>query len=164
MITRLLRAPAPPGVAVVLQCKAHAGLAQRPGGPALEILPDHINQKDHLAVLARADAVILPYDARSYSSRTSGLLVEAIHCGTMPFVSAPTWLSNELEQLGLPELIVDWSRADVWSYIDRCVRNESLRHRFTEARRRYQRYHSVETYAAVLKLTVREVESAPYAS
>lgn len=150
VVRRLLHTPNSTHLQVVLCCKAHPDVYAVPGGPLLKTLPEQITHADHLALLAEADAVLLPYDAQSYASRTSGLLVEAIVCGTMPFVSGPSWLSNEMEQLGLPELVVDWARADIWTYIEWCLKDNAVQQRFALARRKYQNFHCLEAYAKIL--------------
>lgn len=156
VISRLLKAPVPRHLKVIVACKHHPSLKPVQGGPLLESLPNQINHQNHLKLIEKSDAVLLPYDNSSYASRTSGLLVEAILSGTPPFVSGPNWLSSQVNQLGIPELVVDWERNDIWEYIEKCLKNDSIRTRFEEARCLYSRFHCPENFARVLEIGTRD--------
>lgn len=151
IITGLLKSPLPAGMVVEFRCKKHPQLLAASNGIYVNHLPESIDDQMHWKFLSEADAILLPYDPESYASRTSGLLVEAILCGTVPFVRGPSWLSNELKRLDLTELIVEWERGDIWDYIRKCLQNEALRERFEKARRKYRDFHCLETFATILK-------------
>jgi glycosyltransferase involved in cell wall biosynthesis len=52
---------------------------------------------DYYRLLASADVVLCPYDAKVYRNRTSGVFAEAVAAGKPTIVPADTWLSSAQE-------------------------------------------------------------------
>jgi hypothetical protein len=94
--------------------------------------------------------ILLPYDL-SYAERTSGIFVEAITAGKLALTTAGTWMAGELLAHGLPELIVDWSRPDIWQVVVRLLQDEALLSRLAAMQSTYQRYHSLAGFVAGLQ-------------
>jgi glycosyltransferase involved in cell wall biosynthesis len=68
--------------------------------PNITLLDAPIDQETYVDHLRRAALVLLPYDARAYIARTSGILAEAICSGTPVVVPAGTWLSTQMQRYG----------------------------------------------------------------
>jgi glycosyltransferase involved in cell wall biosynthesis len=56
-----------------------------------------IPSDDYYRLLACADVVLCPYDAKVYRNRTSGVFAEAVAAGKPTIVPADTWLSSAQE-------------------------------------------------------------------
>jgi glycosyltransferase involved in cell wall biosynthesis len=52
---------------------------------------------DYYRLLASADVVLCPYDARAYRARSSGVFAEAVAAGKPTIVPAGTWMATEQE-------------------------------------------------------------------
>jgi glycosyltransferase involved in cell wall biosynthesis len=52
---------------------------------------------DYYRLLASADVVLCPYDARAYQARSSGVFAEAVAAGKPTIVPANTWMASEQE-------------------------------------------------------------------
>lgn len=50
---------------------------------------------DYYKLLASADVVLCPYDAKAYRSRSSGVFAEAVAAGKPTVVPADTWMASE---------------------------------------------------------------------
>ena len=51
--------------------------------------------EDYYRLLASADVVLCPYDAKAYRSRSSGVFAEAVAAGKPTVVPAETWMASE---------------------------------------------------------------------
>ncbi len=104
-------------------------------GEDVVLLTKELAPPDYLALLAGADLLLLPYDARAYGPRSSGILAAARAMGIPAIVPAGTWMADaagpsrdvvfadpaallatvERTLAALPELTVAW-RADAASW------------------------------------------------
>jgi len=153
VVKRLLRERPPAGVEVVLRCRAHSDFVQHERGIQWQELPPALTREGHVDSLSNADVVLLPYDSLSYRTRTSGLLVEAILCGSVPLVSDNTWLADQVYRLGLGELVMNWTNAGVWARVWGLVNDPALRSKLDRARQSYRETHSIAAFAAVIERT-----------
>jgi glycosyltransferase involved in cell wall biosynthesis len=60
----------------------------------IELLESALSEEDYRTLLESADIVLMPYRAKDYQNRSSGILAEAIAAGKPVIVTDETWLSN----------------------------------------------------------------------
>ena len=68
--------------------------------PGCELLFNKLDSRDYHDLLSQADIVLLPYWRRIYSSRTSGVFMEALSAGKPVIVTDDTWMSDQLRHHG----------------------------------------------------------------
>jgi hypothetical protein len=110
-------------------------------------LPAYLTRKEYLKQLNDVDILLLPYDSEIYRERTSGVFVEAICAGKIPFVTQGTWMATELISYNLSELIIDWTKNNVFESMFTIADNTITRRKIMTMRDRYLKFHSVEAYA-----------------
>jgi glycosyltransferase involved in cell wall biosynthesis len=78
-----------------------AALAELETYPAEQVERAHregfVPTDDYYYLLAKADVVLCPYDARAYRARSSGVFAEAVAAGKPTVVPADTWMASALE-------------------------------------------------------------------
>jgi hypothetical protein len=114
-------------------------------------LPAYLTRKEYLQQLSEIDVLLLPYDSKIYKERTSGVFVEGICAGKVPFVTQDTWMATELIKYDLSELIVDWSEDNVIESICKLARNNNIENKIVQMRDQYLHYHSVISYAECMQ-------------
>jgi len=114
-------------------------------------IPRVLQREEYEKWMNAAEIVLLPYDPVVYQFGTSGILVEAVIAGKMPFVRDGSWLAYELKRFGLDELIIDWTREDLLEHILAVHCNATVQKKLAEMRTSYASFHSLETYAAMLQ-------------
>jgi hypothetical protein len=110
-------------------------------------LPAYLTREEYLQQLGEIDILLLPYNSKIYKERTSGIFVEGICAGKIPFVTQDTWMATELIKYDLRALIVDWSEDNVIESICKLTRNNNIQDRIVQMRDRYLQFHSVVSYA-----------------
>lgn len=73
---------------------------ERLQGERVRIIAKPLEEPDYFALLESCDVVLLPYDAVTYRSRTSGPFVEALSNGRPVVVPQGTWMSEQLGNSG----------------------------------------------------------------
>lgn len=68
---------------------------KRHAGPGVEILAGPLGPERYREEIARADALLLPYDAVRYRHRCSGVLLEAMAAGKVAIVTAGGWMARQ---------------------------------------------------------------------
>jgi hypothetical protein len=136
---------------LVILAAEDSNLKATPSGLRIQLLPNHLSDADYLHWLCASDLILLPYDKYTYQERTSGIFLETILAGKIPVVSQGTWMAWQLCQHQLPELVVDWYRADLIAHLCFCARNDDLAEKLKKMQRNFQRIHTVDGYAAALK-------------
>ncbi|MEL4894241.1 glycosyltransferase [Crocosphaera sp. Alani8] len=63
----------------------------------VKLIKKAMSADDYYQLLAEADALILPYDTRSYRFRTSGVLTEALAAGKPVIVPQNSWLGKQVD-------------------------------------------------------------------
>ncbi len=71
-----------------------------PGAANIEILGRPLSSEAYAALLAEADAVVLPYLREAYYARISGVAVEAMLMGIPLIYSQDTWVSSMVSEYG----------------------------------------------------------------
>lgn len=66
----------------------------------VRMLDEALAPADYYALLADASLVLLPYDARLYRTRSSGVLAEALAAGKPVVVPAGTWMAAQIDAIG----------------------------------------------------------------
>jgi glycosyltransferase involved in cell wall biosynthesis len=99
-----------------------------------------VSPEEYYGLLASSHLVLLPYRARNYRARSSGVLAEAIAAGKPTIVTAGTWLSGQ-QPLGSGETFTDEaSFAEAVRSV--CDRYPEYKARALLARELWQRRHS----------------------
>jgi len=150
IMTHLVQQASPAAQKVVVVAATSSGLSPTPGGCGIRLLPNELLDEDYWGWMYAADIILLPYDL-TYAERTSGIFVEAIAAGKLALTTAGTWMAGELLAHGLSELIVDWSRPDIWQEVVRLHQDGGLQGRLAAMQSAYQRFHSLTGYAAELE-------------
>ena len=128
-----------------------AYLPERRNNIQITYLPAYLTREEYLQQLSEIDILLLPYDSKIYKERTSGVFVEGICAGKVPFVTQDTWMATELIKYDLSELIVDWSEDNVIESICNLARNNNIENKIVQMRERYLHYHSVISYAECMQ-------------
>lgn len=126
-------------------------LKEVPGGPKIELIPDHVDRAVYLKLLRKSNIVLLPYEAARYAESTSGIFIEAVIAGSIPLVTPATWMAAELQRYGLQQLITDWQPAKVIPTILAVCRDYEIASRLEAMSRQYSLFHSIDSYALKMK-------------
>ena len=62
------------------------------------LITEPLSPESYYRLLADADIVVLPYDAKAYAARSSGVLAEALSAGKVVVATNETWLAEQLDQ------------------------------------------------------------------
>ena len=101
--------------------------------------------------MGMADIILLPYDSKSYSNKTSGVFVESIFLGKLIFVTDNTWMSNELINFSLNELIVrKWRNFDLSDKLSKLNKKNFLIN-FRNMQIYYEKFHNIINFENKLK-------------
>ena len=114
-------------------------------------LPAYLPREKYLQQLSEIDILLLPYNSKIYKERTSGIFVEGICAGKIPFVTRDTWMATELIKHDLIELIIDWNKDNVIESILKLARNNNIQNKIVQMRDQYLQYHSVISYAECMQ-------------
>lgn len=113
----------------------------------IHYLKSVLTREEYTEQMANTDVILLPYDPISYAARTSGIFVETIFAGKIPFVRAGSWLADELLKHNLPELLIKWDSLDA---IARLARDPSVHAKLTAMQNHYRHYHCMESFTQTL--------------
>lgn len=117
----------------------------------LTLLRSSLSQETYDAVLESADLVLLPYDALTYASRTSGPFVEAICAGKPVIVPRNSWMSQQLggSQAGLT--FVSGNADDLIRTLAAALQNlPQLQQAATEFGQAYRDFHNATNFCRSL--------------
>jgi glycosyltransferase involved in cell wall biosynthesis len=88
-----------PDCRIVVQLPAEWHRRPAPGWPANVVLVDAgLERARYFELFAQIDVIALPYDARLFGKRTSGVFAEAVACGCVTVVPAGTWMADMLAE------------------------------------------------------------------
>jgi glycosyltransferase involved in cell wall biosynthesis len=129
-----------------------AALAELEAHPAERVDRPHrdgfVPADEYYRLLATADVVLCPYDARAYRARSSGVFAEAVAAGKPTVVPADTWMASEQEP-GAGETYTD--DRTLHSALRRvCANYPAYRTAAEAARARWLAQHSPENLLARL--------------
>jgi hypothetical protein len=78
-------------------------------------LEGDFSDKEIAEFYRRADVAILPYDASTFSVRTSGAIVDCMLFGVIPIVQEGTWLANICSEFGFGRVLSEMTPDTVMS-------------------------------------------------
>src|SRR5579871_1710319 len=104
-------------------------------------------------LLAASGLVLLPYLARAYHARGSGVASEAAELGKPMAVTGNTWMADRLQELGLGEFIMrDESAPALAEVLDRYLSDPGAwTLRFAEARNRWRDAHPAPSFESAFE-------------
>ncbi len=114
-------------------------------------LPQYLSGEDYWHWMETADIVLLPYVAKDYSHRTSGIFVEAVCAGALPVTTKGTWMAYELEKYDLSNLALFWNEGDL-AHILRMCEDPLVKKKLREMQNGYLAYHSENGFAHSLSV------------
>lgn len=123
----------------------------------VKTLPKIVAQEKYIAQLMESDVLFLPYHETMYKSSTSGIFVEGIIAGKIPFVKKGTWLSYELERFDLKELIVDWENPLFFTYIHPLIFSKEIERKLHIMQHAYAEFHSKKNFGEILAKAIAEL-------
>ncbi len=109
-------------------------------------LPE-LTRAQYVEQMMRSHIILLPYDPVAYFFRTSGILVESVCAGKVPFVLEGSWLANELREHNLEELIIDFTS---FEEISRIAKDSQVLEKLKKMQSYYREYHSSENFKKIL--------------
>ncbi|WP_151447309.1 glycosyltransferase [Lacisediminimonas profundi] len=71
----------------------------------IEVLRGDFSNEEIICFYSRSDAVVLPYDSKVFSVRTSGALVDCLLLGAVPIVFSGTWLASICENFDFGHIV-----------------------------------------------------------
>ena len=89
--------------------------------PQVELIEQHIGDKEYGNLFHRADFLLLPYRRQAYFNRLSGVAVEAACAGLPMIVTENTWLSWAMEEFGAGVTVKDGDFEDLARQIEFCI-------------------------------------------
>ncbi|MCH9609695.1 MAG: hypothetical protein S4CHLAM45_00850 [Chlamydiales bacterium] len=116
-------------------------------------------KKEYQAAIDRCDIFLLPCDPIAYKRGTSGLFVEAVVSGKLPFVKEGSWLAHELRRFDLSELIIDWESHEIFSQLILLIEDKRVREKFKVMQSTYQNYHSEQNFSAIFQKLTNLIDS-----
>lgn len=114
-------------------------------------IPNELNRGEYEFWMNKVDILLFPYDPIVYSHGTSGVFVEAVSCGKVPFVKEGSWLAHELRRYDLEELIIDWDHPRILDLLVNHLNNSNIRRKLKKMQDDYRLYHSVHSFSKILK-------------
>lgn len=116
-------------------------------GERVRIVQQALDEPEYFALLESADVVLLPYDAVTYRSRTSGPFVEALTHGKPVIVPHDTWMAKQLGNSGAG---VRFTSGNIESLGVSLVQAAHQLHEMREAAHRmsqsYRDFHNAENF------------------
>tara|TARA_B110000503_G_scaffold143522_1_gene245523 strand:+ start:4302 stop:5387 length:1086 start_codon:yes stop_codon:yes gene_type:complete len=107
---------------------------------------NNLDKQNYFKTFAKSDFVLLPYEKKEYSLKTSGIFVESIVFGKIPIVTAGTWMSEELSAYNLNDLIViNWNDFELSALIKK-VKNNLFYKKFKNMQNIYYNLHNQRNF------------------
>ncbi|MFN0065311.1 MAG: glycosyltransferase [Chlamydiales bacterium] len=127
------------------------------GEIVLHYLPKVLTRKQYEEQMNLSAVILMPYDPNIYYSRTSGIFIEAISAGKVVVTRKGSWIASELEKHDLSELLLDWSKDDLWEKIYELAHDSHISKKIAAMQRHYREYHSLKGYTKALKAILSEL-------
>ncbi len=118
--------------------------------PHIEILDDVLSIESYYEKFNEINIVLLPYSRNDYRASTSGIFVEAIILGKVPFVTDGTWMSSELRKYDLMELVIDWARPEALDIVLERYNSKDIQGKLKIMQEYYKSYHSVDNFSKII--------------
>jgi len=117
------------------------------GQEGIRVIERSLSAEEYRALLASADAVLLPYDGLTYRSRTSGPFVEAICAGKPVVVTEGTWMARELGESQAGICVRDGEAEDFASAICKlCLSFDQHAAAAQQFGSQYRAYHNPDSF------------------
>lgn len=118
---------------------------------SIATLPGPLTAEAYARELSECDAVLLPYDAERYRQATSGIFIEAVAAGKMPFVTRGTWMADELIRYELGDLTFTWEDDQPFSKFAELFASPALQSNLSRMSEDVRRLHGPLAFASVLR-------------
>ena len=115
--------------------------------PYVKVLEGHIELDDFIANLRSCHAVVLPYLPPDFADRTSGIVVDALYCGTPTVVMRGTFLAEVAQRYGSGIVVDEGRPEEVAEAIIELLHAPPERWDFREAAKLYFRGNSWQRLA-----------------
>ena len=87
------------------------------------ILEGGLEREAFIELIRNSQVVVLPYLPEAFSNRTSGLLIDAIHCGVPVVAFADTWLGNLIDRTNCGVAVKNLSGKAIADAIEEIIQN-----------------------------------------
>ncbi len=126
-------------------------LARRYPPGAITLIDEPLTSDAYHDLLARCDAVVMPYRQHSYAIRSSGVLMESLALGKPIVTTAGTWLDLQRQAHGVGLATADGDAPALAAAIHRLLAEFPRLAREAAARRdAWRQFHNPENYLATV--------------
>jgi hypothetical protein len=108
-----------------------------------------LSEEEYANKFLTSDAVLMPYKVAKYRYSVSGVFVDAVTLGCLPFVSRHTTMAEELQKFGLDELAVDWDEFS-WDFVVSITQNAIVKVKFDKMSLAYREQHCLSSFASAI--------------
>lgn len=150
VIQKLTEMKAPEGYSFCLRVSEKTADLKEPLNFKLERVKEHLDRSVYLDYLDRSDAILLPYNLWNYRYSSSGIFIEAISAGKVPFVSEGLWIAQELIKHDLGELILDFESSHLFEEMAQLLSSESVQNKLINMSQHYREFHNEFNTASFL--------------
>lgn len=126
------------------------------GGNAIQVerIGDILSREQYEEQMQGADAILVPYHQDCYRVGTSGVFVEAVVSGKIPFTKEGTWIAYELRKFGLEELILDWRHPRMLSHMLKIMQDVQMQQKLLQMRQIYKQFHCLKQFSHSLQKAI----------
>jgi hypothetical protein len=142
VIQKLCETKAPEGYSFCLRVSEKTPDLKEPLNFKLERVQENLDRRAYLDYLHKSDAILLPYNLWNYQYSSSGIFIEAISAGKVPFVSRGLWISQELIKHDLSELILDFESPTLFDDMAQLLTSESVENKLIKMCQHYREFHN----------------------
>ncbi|MBI1920691.1 MAG: glycosyltransferase family 4 protein [Geobacter sp.] len=120
-------------------------------GPDVLVVDRVLDTDEYYAMIAGADAVLIPYEPGPYYGRTSGIFCEALALGRPVIVTDGTWMAQQLRKSAAGVVFADYTPAGLASAIEEYLEDRpAIEARARHAQEGWNEFHSPRTYVDML--------------
>ena len=102
-------------------------------------------------LMLNVDLILLPYDSKEYSIKSSGIFVESIFSGNIVLTTENTWMAYELKKYDLNELVIDWNSNNIENNIKALINDKNIVYKLKKMNQNYKKFHNIKNFANILK-------------
>jgi hypothetical protein len=132
-----------------------------PSSDRITAIEGPLGPADYDRAMQQSDCVLLPYDAERYREATSGIFIEAVCAGKLPFVTKGTWMASKLVRCGLEDLTFSWTEPNVFSRFRTLYQAPHIRSKFDSLSRATRESQGPGAFASVLKDIESRIDATP---
>jgi hypothetical protein len=122
----------------------------------LETPSGQLGDDEYVSLYLTSDVVLMPYLTSRYKYSSSGVFVDAVILGCMPFVSTNTTMAAELHRFGLDELVLNWETDFSWRSVVSASRNPEILAKFHDMTLAYRKLHCSAAYQRAVSAIVNQ--------